>query len=95
MKEGIRLFTLEGKKIKGCTIKFLSRINNDGESIIKDIEQPAIIGRQDYTIFCLSISQKKWIATDRMSTYIVELIEKETNLKFPCYKKPDNKKPTN
>jgi hypothetical protein len=59
-------------------IKFIKRIDNDGESLIT-LETdyiPPIIGETIFRITgCLSITFKRWIATDGMSTYIVELID--------------------
>jgi len=61
------------KLYKGCDLKFIGRINNDGKSIIDNVEVREFMEKETYTVFCLSISHKKWVATDGMSTYIVEI----------------------
>ena len=96
MKKGIKLVSLEGKEIKGCSINFLSIVNNDGEYLIKHTKSPIIIGEEKFTVFCLSISNKKWIATDGIRTYITELSDKKTGVKLPDFKNAfKNKKPAN
>ncbi len=65
----------DGKMLHDVTLNFVSRINNDGESMVQHGEQPVVIGETDFTIFCLSMTHKKWIATDGMAVYIAELID--------------------
>ena len=75
-----------GRKLKNHTLKFLSRIDNDGSSLIPITEPIEFNTPTKYKVHCLSITHKKWIASDGMSTYIVEIIENETKKKIPYFK---------
>jgi len=78
--------TLDGKKLKHHKLHFLSRINNDGKTLIPFKEQPDFFTHEKFKVFCLSITHKKWVATDGMSTYIVEIIDTNTDNKIPSFK---------
>lgn len=73
--DNITLRYNDGRFVTGKRIKFISRIANDGTEMIKykDGEQPSMFGTSEIVVNCLSITHKRWIATDGMSCYIVEL----------------------
>jgi hypothetical protein len=74
-KDEIVVKNQEGKILHDVKLKFVSRINNAGDVMLPMDKEPVVIGRTEFVIHCLSISNKKWIATDGMSTYIVELVD--------------------
>jgi len=81
----IKIKTMDGKKLKHHKLHFLARIDNTGGKLIKFKKQPDYFITEKFTVFCLSITHKKWIATDRMSTYIVEIIDTKNNVKIPDF----------
>lgn len=74
-----------GKKLKHHKLWFLSRIDNDGKSLIEIKQQPDYFINDKFKIFCLSITNKTWVATNGMSTYIVELIDVKAHKKLPNF----------
>ena len=75
MKARIILLNLFGEVIKGKKIEFLHRIAGNGEVIEKNIEHPIIVGKTRFWVFSLSLTHKTHIATDRMNTYVVKLVD--------------------
>lgn len=67
-----RFYDLDGEPLKPLRVIFHGRIDNDGLSVLpmKDPDGPMGL----YRVFCLSITHKRWIATNAFSTYVVELI---------------------
>ena len=65
-----RFYDLDGDPIKDFDVIFHGRINNDGLSVVPcDPKGPSAWFR----VFCLSVTFDRWVATDGMATYIVEL----------------------
>lgn len=77
MRNKIVLKNLGGEKIRNKKLEFLHQINGSGETIKKNIEHPVIIGKTTFYVFSLSLTNKTHIATDRMSTYVVRLVDKK------------------
>ena len=79
----MKIKRLGGKEWKNVRVKFLKRILSDGTRLIDqdDKEPEKWIG--EITVFCLSITHKKWIATDGFSTYIAEIFDIKTGEKLP------------
>jgi hypothetical protein len=66
-----RFYDLDGDPIKNAKVVFHGRLKKTGDGLDPcDPEGPPAWFR----VFCLSISEKRWVATCGMTTYIVELI---------------------
>lgn len=77
-KEGIEDYvvrTIDGKLMPDFFVRYLWRINNDGQSLVKCDERPHSFYKE-IIVSRLSITYDTWIARDRMSTYIAKLIPK-------------------
>lgn len=66
--------------------KFLKRVKNDGSGLEDFTKTPVLT--DEILVYCLSISNQKYMATCGMSTYIIELIDKNTGEKYPKTKRP-------
>jgi hypothetical protein len=77
MRNKIVLKNLGGEKIRNKQLEFLHQINGSGETIEKNIAHPIIVGKTTFYVFSLSLTHKTHIATDRMSSYIVRLVDKK------------------
>ena len=64
--------TQEGKTFENTEMEIMYRISNCGTMLIPfgDYVPKLFI---DFTVHCLSITHKTWVASDGMSTYIVKL----------------------
>jgi hypothetical protein len=69
-----------GKKHKASELDFISEINRDGKGVTLlngFIDQYYL--SEKFKLRCLSVTQKTYIATDKMNYYVVKI--KETNNK--------------
>lgn len=72
-KNQIIIKYVSGEPILDKKLKFICRIYNDGTKMVQFNEHPIILGKTTFTIHGLSMTYKRYIATDGMSTYVVEL----------------------
>ena len=69
-----RFYDLDGEPIKDFDVIFHGRINNDGLTVLPAKDKDGPVGW--FRVFCLSCTFDRWIATDGMATYVVQLIRR-------------------
>lgn len=62
-----------GRLMPGATVRLMSRINNDGLSLVPCDEDPHVFDRE-IVVSRLSITYDTWIARTGMATYIAKVI---------------------
>ena len=77
------IIRINGKKQRNMEVVFMKRISGNGEVLIQlDLDyKPTLF--HEFSVHCLSITHKTWIATDSMSTFIVKLRSKVTGHYLP------------
>ena len=72
-----------GRKLRNVEIVFLKRISGNGEVLVTlDLDYKPNLFRY-FTVDCLSITHKTWIASDGMSKFIVKLRNQVTGHYLP------------